>query len=238
MIKNILIIGGSGSLGRNLINSLYSHNKNICVIARSEYRLTFLKKNFPNIISFMLDISNIQNIHKIQNIIIKHEIDTIINCAAMKHVNLCEENIIETLNTNVLFCQELVYLTKKLNIKYLINVSTDKANNPFNVYGMSKYMMEKIILDNGYKLFKGVNFFWSDGSVLDIWYKQYLLKKELTVTNLESFRYYNLLDTVSKTILNNIDNEKKIIMTPFVIKFHLVIYYLHLPNILIIIIIK
>lgn len=204
MTNNILIIGGTGFLGRNFIEHTQKHFDNVYATGHSEYKITFFKKRFPNIKLFLVNIDNTTEHSKIDDFIKTNNINYVIHTAAMKHVNICQENIVNTLYTNVIFPQNLVNICKKNKVKNLIAISTDKANNPCNVYGMSKYMMEKIILDNGYKIFQGVNFFWSDGSVLDIWFNQYKMNKPLTYTKLNSYRYYNLIDNVCETIYDGL----------------------------------
>lgn len=214
---NILIIGGTGFLGRNLVKYIKSDYQDIInkiyVTGHSEYKIALFKKLFSDVPSFLVNIDDIRSIDEIEHILLSYNIDCIINCAAMKHVSICEENIIATLNTNVIFCNKLVILCKKLHIKYLLGISTDKSNKPLNVYGMSKNIMERVFLNNGYQIFQGVNFFGSDGSILDIWHNQYMHNKPLTYTDLSSYRYYNTIDLVCKTIIDNLFADKRIITT-------------------------
>ena len=222
-MMNLLIIGGTGFLGRNLIKYILTHKKecNIIITGHSEYKIAFLKKNFPEIITYKINIDNLHEKDKIDGIIVLHKITHIIHAAAMKYVNICQENIVDTLNTNVIFTSNLISICQKNRIKNLIAISTDKANNPCNVYGMSKYMMELLIKRADYKLFRGVNFFWSDGSVLDIWYKQYKFGLPLTYTDLKSVRYYNSIDHISKTIINGFDSREGLILTDYVYRISL-----------------
>lgn len=219
---NVLIIGGTGFLGRNLVEYII---KNLsCVVhvtGHSEYRTAMFRKRYPNIKVHLLSIENENSYMKIEDLIITYNINCIIHTAAMKHVNICQQNIVETLYTNVIFVQNLINMCKKWKVKDLIAISTDKANEPCNVYGMSKYMMQELILSNNYKIFQGVNFFWSDGSVLDIWFNQYKLNKPLTYTKLDSHRFYNKITDICKTVCSNIDSNNKVIITTEVYKISL-----------------
>ena len=79
---------------------------------------------------------------------------------------------------------EVTYnLASKYGISDVISISTDKAINPSNIYGMSKRLMEEMSLENGFTVVSGVNFFGSTGSVLDIWFEQVNADKALTITD-------------------------------------------------------
>ena len=95
-------------------------------------------------------------------------------------------------------------------------MSTDKSIEPCNIYGYSKLIMQKIVLNNDYSIFQGANFFGSDGSVLDVWMDQMNRKKKLTVTNLNHKRYFNIMEDVSKIIIKNLDTKGKIILPDYV----------------------
>lgn len=73
-------------------------------------------------------------------------------------------------------------------------------------------MMRKIVLNNNYSIYQGVNFFNSHGSVTKIWENQMKNNEKLTITNFESVRYYCLIDWVVNDIINNIDKRNNIII--------------------------
>ena len=222
-MNNILIIGGTGFLGRNLVKYIIKKNifSNIVITGNSEIKLNFLKKKYSQIKLLKINVESRQDLDLLENLIIINKINFIINAAAMKYVQICQENIIKTLEINTIFAQNLVNICIRNNISNLISISTDKANNPKNVYGMSKYMMELITLNNGYKIYKGVNFLWSDGSVLDIWYKQMKSNEELTYADLNSIRYYNLIDEVCERIIDGFFENNNIIHNKIIYKISL-----------------
>lgn len=222
-MTNVLIIGGTGFLGRNLVKYITTINKcvNIHITGHSELRIALFRKMFPKILVHSLSIENIDECDALKNLIVKYNFDCIIHTAAMKHVGICQNNITKTLYTNVIFTEKLINLCNQFGITKMITISTDKANDPCNVYGMSKYMMQELTLENKFKVFQGVNFLWSDGSVLDIWFNQYKLNKELTYTKLDTCRYYNKVTEVCETIWNGLDNSDSIIITDKVYKIYL-----------------
>ena len=213
--KNILITGITGSLGRTLCKNLINNNNyNIFGIYNSEQKFAHFKRNkqFKSIKCFKLNISDITFESKINYIIKDNQINYLIHSAAMKHVDICEENQIEAVNTNIIASEILIKCCKLNNVTNMIGLSTDKTIEPCNIYGYSKLMMQNIILKNGYSIYQGANFFWSDGSVLDIWMNQMNKKKPLTVTNLNHQRYFNTLNFVSDLLVKNLDTKNTIIL--------------------------
>ena len=227
MPKNILITGGGGFLGKHLIKRL-SKNKgeyNISCTCRSSLKvnqLQVLSKNLNTEIKiFNVDITCNMDIMKLKQHIIDNKIDYIVHCAAMKYMDIAEEEPSRTINTNIIGTLNLIRIAKETNIKNIIALSTDKAIDPINVYGSTKYLMEKIILEAGYSNYQGVNFFWSDGSVLDIWYNQMKKNKTLFVTNFEQSRYYITNDYICEDIINNLDTKGKTLVPKLVKKISL-----------------
>ncbi len=201
-MSNILITGISGFLGKELCKHGLKLGHTIFGIANSEYRYKDLEATHPDLIVYNFDIGNDNGL--IKKIIKDNKIDYIIHTAAMKHVGLCEKNVSRTVEVNILATKKLIEAANELNIKNIIGVSTDKAINPSCIYGMSKFFMEKMLLENSYGVFQGVNFFYSSGSVLEIWDKQRLELKKISA-NKNAVRYFTLVDEVSKKIFNNLE---------------------------------
>lgn len=213
----ILITGATGFLGRNLVKKLSENKKNVIVgTFNSEYRyiqtLKTVDKDLENVHFEFLNLSG-KNLDKnFEKILKKYKITHIIHCAAMKYVNLCENNKEIAHEVNYEGSKILIDIAKKNSIKYFISVSTDKAKNPKNFYGITKKKMEDYTLENGYSIFRGVNFFWSDGSVLDKWYTDFKYNKPLSITCVSHSRYFNTIDEVCDIILLNIEKKNSIIL--------------------------
>ena len=211
---NILITGITGFFGRNFVNYLMDNKIKCDVIgtAHSECKLAYFKKSFPNIKTYIVELASNQFGPDIDEIIKSHNVDYIIHSAAMKHVDICQENPIMALRVNTIASETLIHIAKKNNVKNLIALSTDKSNNPCNTYGMAKHIMQESVLSNGFSVYQGANFFWSDGSVLDIWFNQYIKNKPLSLRNPDHIRYFNTIDHVCHQIYSNIDKKATIIL--------------------------
>lgn len=211
---NILITGITGFFGRNFTNYLINEKIDCTIIglAHSECKLAYFKKMFPHIKTHVIDLSSDRFESEIDSIIVSHNITHIVHSAAMKHVDICQDNPMMAYRVNAVATDILIKIAKKNNIKNLIALSTDKSNNPCNTYGIVKYIMQENVLSNGYSVYQGANFFWSDGSVLDIWFNQYIKNKPLTIRNPNHIRYFNTIDHVCNKIYQNLNEKNKIIL--------------------------
>lgn len=148
--NNIMIFGGSGSLGNKLIE-IYLNNNTIVNFSRDENKhwlmeLKYKSKNLKNI------IGDIRDFDKVQQSIIRTNPNIIIIAAALKHIDRCEYEINECLDTNIKGLQNVLKVieinrSNLSNLKTVCFVSTDKACSPVNAYGMSKAICETLMVE-------------------------------------------------------------------------------------------
>ena len=146
MIKNkkILIIGGTGALGKTLVRRYYDSNE-IIVLSRDEHKHYHLQKEYPNVHSI---IGDVKDKGSIKNCLFRFKPQIVINAAALKHVPICEDDPFESVKTNIMGHQNVIEsVTEVGNTETLIFVSTDKACNPINVYGMCKSISESLYIE-------------------------------------------------------------------------------------------
>jgi FlaA1/EpsC-like NDP-sugar epimerase len=200
MKQKVFIIGGTGSLGRAFIKRKW-RMFDIVVFSRDEHKHHHLKKEFPNVEFIIGDIKDYQSI---RSALLKFRPNTIINAAALKHVHVCENNPIESVNVNILGHQNLINAVREGGLdelNKLIFVSTDKACYPLNTYGMSKSIAEQIYYDFKKETKIGVyitrygNVVNSSGSAIPYFIK--LMKEnapEIPITSNEMTRFFITLD--------------------------------------------
>lgn len=141
--KTILILGGTGALGKTLIKRYWKDNT-IIVFSRDEHKHYHLLKEYPNVISVIGDIKDKDSI---MNTLLRYKPQIVINTAALKHVPICEENPYESVKTNIIGHQNVIECVNLYgDLESLIFVSTDKACKPINVYGMSKAISEQLYI--------------------------------------------------------------------------------------------
>tara|TARA_R100001015_G_C4632504_1_gene196129 strand:+ start:2914 stop:3732 length:819 start_codon:yes stop_codon:yes gene_type:complete len=202
---NVLVTGITGFLGTQIAKDCVSRKINCVGISHSETRDKKFQENVPGVKTYCLDIST--DYSSLRKVIRENNITHIIHCAAMKHIGLCESNPTKTIKTNVIGSLNLIEIANDLEITNIVAVSTDKAISPTSVYGSSKLLMEKAMLENGYSLIQGVNFFFSTGSVLDIWETKRINSEPIGVNVNNPSRYFIMVTEMSKTILDNIDSS-------------------------------
>jgi UDP-N-acetylglucosamine 4,6-dehydratase len=146
MIKNkrILIIGGTGALGKTLVKRYYDSNE-IIVLSRDEHKHYYLQKEYPYVHSI---IGDVKDKGSIKNCLLRFKPHIVVNAAALKHVPICEDDPFESVKTNIMGHQNVIESVSEVgDIETLIFVSTDKACNPINVYGMCKSISEKLYVE-------------------------------------------------------------------------------------------
>ena len=143
--KRLLVIGGTGALGKTLLKKYYK-KCDIIVFSRDEHKHVALKNTYPDV---KFRIGDVRNQKSILQAINEYKPEVIINAAALKHVPVCEENVYESVQTNILGHQNLIEAVCSANhrIESLVFISTDKACKPINVYGMCKAISEKLYMN-------------------------------------------------------------------------------------------
>jgi UDP-N-acetylglucosamine 4,6-dehydratase len=194
---NILVTGGTGTLGRAIVKHLltFSDTK-IRVLARNEYLHWEMQQEIKDSRVRHL-IGDIRDKSRLE--LACRGVEHIIHCAAMKHVSFCEYNPIEAVKTNVDGSVNLVEAAIACDVARVIAVSSDKAVYPVNIYGATKLSMEKIILGGEaysgsqhktlFSVVRMPNFFGSSGSVAPKW-DQEKSTGRITVTDPNAKRYF------------------------------------------------
>jgi FlaA1/EpsC-like NDP-sugar epimerase len=142
--ETILITGGTGSWGNELTSQLLIKNpKKIIIFSRGELAQVNMQRKFENnklkfIIGDVRDYSAVDNATK--------NVDYIFHLAALKHVPVCENQPQEAIKTNINGTINIINAAIKHGVKKVIDVSSDKAVAPTNVYGMTKAVGEKLII--------------------------------------------------------------------------------------------
>ena len=198
--KSILITGGTGSLGKALVEriiSIYPEIKRLVIFSRDEQKQFQMEQQFPLIkypfIRYFIGDIRDQNRIKIA----LNGIDYVIHAAAMKHVHIAEYNPIECIKTNVLGAENLINACLETNVKKVVALSTDKAAAPINLYGATKLTSDKLFVaannirgrnDIVFSVVRYGNVMGSNGSVMPFFLKK---KSEgvLPITDLRMTRF-------------------------------------------------
>jgi len=217
--KRILVTGGTGSLGSELVKRLLSGQVgapvSVTVFSRDELKQSQLKahlqdKRLKFIIGDVRDRATIEL--ALQNI------DVLFNAAALKRVETCERFPAEAIKTNCLGTVNIVETIQKYNlpIETVVGVSSDKGCHPVNNYGATKFLQEKILLvaneDCPQTRFVSVcygNVMASRGSVISVFQEQIKAGGPLTIHEPNMTRFLISLEGAVDTLLEALASAKR-----------------------------
>ena len=204
--KKILLFGGSGSLGRKFIDT-YIENNEIVNYSRDECKHWEMGLHYKtDKLKFI--IGDIRDYNSVENAILREQPHVIVIMAALKHIDRCEYAIYECLQTNCNGPMNVLNSIEKnndrlLNLEATVMVSTDKACEPTNVYGMAKAIAESAVVEKSLyiKNRKFVNIRYgnvlnSRGSIIPIVHEKGrdLEVKEFTLTHEDMTRFVMTLE--------------------------------------------
>ena len=204
--KKILLFGGSGSLGRKFIDTYINKNE-ITNYSRDECKHWEMSLHYKTS-NLKFIIGDIRNYNSVENAIIREQPHIIIIMAALKHIDRCEYAIHECLQTNCMGPINVLDAIEKNNdrlqrLECVVMVSTDKACEPTNVYGMAKAIAESAIVEKSLHISnrKFVNIRYgnvlnSRGSIIPILHQkgQDNNVKEFTLTSNQMTRFVMTLE--------------------------------------------
>ncbi|MDQ0170497.1 polysaccharide biosynthesis protein [Paenibacillus tundrae] len=198
MIKGqiILITGGTGSWGQKLTEVLLEQNPaEIRIMSRNEYAQIAMQRDFGHDARLRFVIGDIRDYGAVEEAC--RNVDVLFHLAALKHVPVCEDQPDEAFKTNVIGTQNIIKAAIRMKIPKVIDVSTDKAVDPINVYGMTKALGEKMMIRaNGlsehtrFVCIRGGNVLGTSGSVVPLFRRQIDEGKVLTITDKGMTRFF------------------------------------------------
>jgi UDP-N-acetylglucosamine 4,6-dehydratase len=199
--KVLLITGGTGSFGNAILERfLNSDLIEIRIFSRDEKKQDDLRKRYdnPKLKFYIGDVRDETSIRQAMR-----GVDYVFHAAALKQVPSCEFHPMEALRTNVLGTENVLESAILAGVKKVICLSTDKAVYPINAMGISKAMMEKVMVatSRNLKISDTVicctrygNVMASRGSVIPLFVGQVLANKPITVTELAMTRFMMTLE--------------------------------------------
>ncbi len=206
--KTILITGGTGSLGKAIIKYLKQFECKIIVFSRDEGKQALAFGNDPTIKRVIGDIRDFEKLNTTLSI---HKPDYVIHTGALKRVDDMEFYPDECVKTNVQGSENVARASLLNNVKKCILVSTDKACQPINVYGSSKFIAERIFTNYDYNskstIFASVrygNVIASRGSFIPLWMDILSKGEKIKVTSMECTRFLFPLSDAVETVLNSL----------------------------------
>jgi FlaA1/EpsC-like NDP-sugar epimerase len=198
--KTLLITGGTGSFGNAVLQRFLEteHFSEIRIFSRDEKKQDDMRNQLksPKLKFYIGDVRDFEALK-----FATKDVDYIFHMAALKHVPICEDHPQEAIKTNITGTTNIVNAAIENRVKKVIDVSTDKAVEPLNLYGMTKAVGEKIIVQandlSDYTKFvciRGGNVMGSSGSVIPFFIEQIKAGGPITITDVKMTRFFLTLE--------------------------------------------
>ena len=186
----ILITGGTGAWGRELTRQILErfNPKEIRIYSRGEHAQVEMRRVFSDSrIKFIIGDVRDRNILNFA----MRGVDYVFHLAALKHVPVCEDNSWEAVLTNICGTQNVIEAAIQNKVKKVVDVSTDKAVEPYNLYGVTKACGEKLIINANknypspttFMCIRGGNVIGTTGSVIPLFAEQIRKNNKITLTD-------------------------------------------------------
>ena len=211
--KNLLITGGTGSFGNAVLRRfLDSDLHEIRIFSRDEKKQDDMRKKFHNE-KLKFYIGDVRDFQSVMNAV--RGVDFIYHAAALKQVPSCEFYPLEAVKTNVLGTENVLEAAVQAGVKRVVCLSTDKAVYPINAMGISKAMMEKVIVAKSRSSKDTVicatrygNVMASRGSVIPLFTNQIRAGQPITITDPTMTRFMMTLDDAVDLVLFAFENGR------------------------------
>ncbi|MEZ9365538.1 MULTISPECIES: polysaccharide biosynthesis protein [unclassified Vibrio] len=211
--KTLLITGGTGSFGNAVLRRFLDTDiKEIRIFSRDEKKQDDMRKHFQSD-KLKFYIGDVRDYQSVSNSM--RGVDYVYHAAALKQVPSCEFYPLEAVKTNVLGTENVLEAAINHSVERVVCLSTDKAVYPINAMGISKAMMEKVIvaksrnLENTNTTISGTrygNVMASRGSVIPLFIRQVVNGEPITITDPNMTRFMMTLDDAVDLVLHAFNN--------------------------------
>lgn len=213
--KIILVTGGTGSIGSEIVKQLLKYNpRAIRILSRDDTKQFYLRQNLGSLRNVRFLIGDVRDKTRIDRAM--ENVNIVFHCAALKHVMACEYNPFEAVKTNVLGTQNLIDSAIAHDVEKFVMISTDKAAEPVNAMGITKLLAEKLVAASQYAKSNKTNLscvrfgnvMGSRGSVIELWKHQILNEGTLTITNPEMTRFMMTIPQAVSLVLDTVGHMR------------------------------
>lgn len=205
--KNILVTGGTGSFGHQIVKDLLRFSPAcIHIYSRDEKKQYDMAMAYRQLKNLKFNLGDVRNLERTRDAMCG--IDIVFNAAALKQVPNCEYAPFEAVETNIVGANNVRRAAIEAGVKIVVSISTDKAVKPVNVMGMTKAIQERIMLDPTYSTGKTKflcvrygNVLGSRGSVVPLFFDFIQKRKPLPITHPDMTRFQLTLKEAVQLVL-------------------------------------
>jgi UDP-N-acetylglucosamine 4,6-dehydratase len=211
---SVLITGGTGSLGKSLVEYLLNETKvrRIAIFSRDELKQQHMRIQLKEDSRLRWFLGDVRDLDRLKRAF--HGVDYVIHAAALKQVDTGEYNPMEFIKTNVLGSQNVIDASIDAGVKRVVALSTDKASSPINLYGATKLTADKLfVAANNYSYTYGTTFsvvrygnvMGSRGSVIPFFQEIAAQGKPLPITDLRMTRFWISIESAVKFVIESLE---------------------------------
>lgn len=213
-MRNILITGGAGFLGRGIMNRL-GGDYTFIVYSRDETKQDICRRTYNA--EFVL--GDVRDKVRLATTVIKYNVDTIIHAGAIKYIPEAEKNVSECIAVNVDGSRNVAEVAIACEVEICVGISTDKACEPVNTYGATKMLMERVWQELAWSdvtkfvLTRYGNVVGSTGSVIPLFQRQ-IREGLVKITDPFMTRFWISINQAVDLILLAMDEESGSLVVP------------------------
>ena len=207
--KIILISGGTGSIGTGIVKQLLQFKpKMIKILTNDENSIFESRKLLGEISQIKYIVGDIRDNDRLR--LAMRNVNIVFHAAAMKHIDICEQNPFDAVKTNVIGTSNILEASIIEGVSKFVLISTDKATNPTTTLGASKLLAERLTQDASsyvegkktiFSIVRFGNVIDSRGSVFQIFYNQLKNNLPITVTDSQMTRFIMSISDAASMIL-------------------------------------
>ena len=212
--SSVLITGGTGSLGRFLVEYLLKQTKvrRIAIFSRDEVKQQNMRIQLKDDSRLRWFLGDIRDLDRLK--LAFYGVDFVVHTAALKQVDTGEYNPMEFIKTNILGSQNVIDASIYTGVKRVVALSTDKASSPINLYGATKLTADKLfVAANSYSFTQGSifcvvrygNVAGSRGSVIPFFQELAAQNSPIPITDLRMTRFWITVEAAIKFIINSLE---------------------------------
>lgn len=201
MKKKVLITGGGGSIGSELVRQLSVKHK-VFILDNNETDMFLLTEELQGSGRWVYGrVGDVRDMDTVFDVFSDFRPDIVIHAAALKHVKPNEAYPIEAIQTNVIGTFNVLQQAKNFNVTNFVFISTDKVVNANSVMGQTKRLGETMVKNAGYTAVRFGNVAGSRGSVLPIWEAQIKRGEPITITDTRMKRYFMSIEEACSLVI-------------------------------------
>jgi FlaA1/EpsC-like NDP-sugar epimerase len=212
--KKILLTGAGGTIGSEMVRQIAAYKPSLLVLVEiSEYNLYAIDKELENSFADVKRVSligDVRDVAFLDSVFNQYQPEIVFHAAALKHVPIVENNLVEAFLTNVIGSKNVADMCIKHNAQRMVMISTDKAVHPTSLMGVTKRVAECYVQglgaskQNHNTIFSTVRFgnvLGSSGSVIPLFQKQLESGGPITVTHPDMVRYFMTVPEAVELVL-------------------------------------